>query len=404
MLGLLVEAVAIVLLMLRPWAEPTASGGRKALLHLPSTSDPTEPSYRGQPGPWGELIYTHINLEPADEFTEVKAGYFEPTQWHFVNYSREKLLGLLASSDLTPEQRGALSNTNAWQFASNAIIVMPSRRVVLGLSSRARSQIYSVLAEHRINTFHAMSFTFQAGEWEEWMAQSKLSEPTLTLLKRLTYERGSSICFSDLPEMFETISSVSERQRLLKTLMRNATLLMKLHVQPDTDVNALVAYWGRGRRSKDLLPLLESLKLTLPGMTIDVAHLLPAFARKRLFMYPDPEDGSLQDCYWTAMNFFNDPPDNRFMETTAWIKELATEYTSVAEPTFGDVALLLDPNNAPFHAAVYVADNVLFTKNGGALGQPWLLMRWEDLLARYPQNYQVRVSYYRRKHFAVGAL
>jgi hypothetical protein len=46
---------------------------------------------------------------------------------------------------------------------------------------------------------------------------------------------------------------------------------------------------------------------------------------------------------------------------------------------------------------VFIADDVVFTKNGANLQQPWKLMKMEDLLARYPEDYPLRVAMFRLK-------
>ena len=195
------------------------------------------------------------------------------------------------------------------------------------------------------------------------------------------------MCFSDTPQAFTRIPGIPERRRLVKVLARQSALLMKLRVTPGTDTAALTAYWAKGGRAKDVAPLLESLGKVPGGATMDVAHLLPPFARKRLNSYPFPPtepNKPLPDCFWTVMNFFNEPPDDRYHDDAVWRKELELDYTPVAEATFGDLVFFLRPDGIPLHAAVYIADDVVFTKNGGNLGQPWILMKLEDVLAKYP--------------------
>jgi hypothetical protein len=174
---------------------------------------------------------------------------------------------------------------------------------------------------------------------------------------------------------------------------------MKLRVTADTDATALTAYWKGIWRAKDIQPMLESLTETeVPGgVTMDIAQLLPQFARKRLNTYPMPDPSTpATDCYWTAMNFFRDPPDDRYYNSEVWQSELTTNYTVVTQPAFGDVILFLRPDNLPIHAAVYIADDVVFTKNGGNDRQPWVLMKWDDLLARYPQDVALRPVFFHR--------
>lgn len=359
-----------------PVPAPASAGSDEATLH-----------FKGRPGPWGNLEYVRINIEPPDEFVPVDDREFEPTRWHFLNYTRAQLAAFFNSCDLTPAQRMFLADTSKWQGATNGIFVAPPSELILELNPRARTQIYTVLAESEENPGHTWPATFRNGGFDEWFRSSGLPDATVAMIRNLTYSRGASLCFSDTPEAFTRIRSIPERRLLVKTLSRQSTLLMKLRVAPDADVAGLTAYWARGGRAKDVGPLLESLRKVPGGATVDVAHLMPPFARKRLNTYPFPpadEKTPPPDCFWTVMNFFNEPPDDRHHNDDIWRKELEQDYTQMAEATFGDLVFFLRADGTPMHAAVHIADDVVFTKNGGSLNQPWILMKLEDLLAKYP--------------------
>lgn len=90
-------------------------------------------------------------------------------------------------------------------------------------------------------------------------------------------------------------------------------------------------------------------------------------------------------------------PDDRYHEDAVWRGELERNYEAVATPALGDLVFLLRRDGSPLHAAVHIADDVVFTKNGGSERQPWILMKWEDLVARYPENYPVRTATFRQK-------
>lgn len=356
-----------------------------------------DPVLHGHPGPWGNLEYIRITIEPPDEFVPVDDRTFEKTRWVFGGHTPEQVARLFKACDLTPAQRAELSNPAIWIEATNGVVVTPSPRLILELSSPARTQLYKTLAQDGRNDFQMWPYTFRQGGFEAWFWHSGLSDATIALVKRLVYLRGQSLCFSDLPEVFAQIPTVAERRRLVKTLSRNATLLMKLRVTADTDVTALTAYWKGIWRAKDIQPMLESLTDVPGGAAIDIAQLLPQFARKRLNTYPWPDPATpATDCYWTAMNFFRDPPDDRYYNPAVWQSELTTDYSPVAQPAFGDVVLFLRPDDLPVHAAVYVADDVVFTKNGGNDRQPWMLMKLDDLLARYPHDAALRPVYFHR--------
>ncbi len=388
LLGLCVVEL-VVLIALTVTYRQLLNSNPKPVRRPAATFDRQAPLFQGKPGPWGELKYVRIMIEPPDEFVPLDERSFDKARWHFVGWQRDRLNRLFDSADLTPEQRVKLLNTNAWNVSSNEIVVTPGERLILELNTRARAKIYSALAEYAENGFQCWAFTWRLGGFDDWFQRSGVSTSVVALVKRLTYVRGQSLCFSDLPEVVAQIPTVAERRRLYKTLTRNSTLVMKLQTYPDSDVDGLVAYWAKGGRAKDLRPLLESLVNVPGGITMDIAQMLPPFARKRLNSYPiPPPDGqaSAPDCFWTAFNFFNDPPDDRYNDTAVWLEEMRTNYVTVTTAVFGDLVFLVRPDETPVHSAVYIADDVVYTKNGGDYRQPWILMKWEDLVARYPQN------------------
>jgi hypothetical protein len=193
----------------------------------------------------------------------------------------------------------------------------------------------------------------------------------------------------------------TEHRAITKALSRRTGLLVKLRVRPDSDLEALTKYWAPGGRAKDVGALLESLTKVSGGTTIDISHLLPGFARMRLNTFPKPPatpEEIQPDCYWTAMNFFKNPPDAPYVNDAVWRQELAENYTQAEHPTFGDLLFLVQADGVPQHAAVFIADDVVFTKNGGNQRQPWLLMKVEDMLARYPSSQPLTLVVFKPKN------
>ena len=143
-------------------------------------------------------------------------------------------------------------------------------------------------------------------------------------------------------------------------------------------MEALAAYWGVNGRRKDITPLLESMRRVEGGCGINLICLLPNFARERLYNHPyttmDPA-ATKQDCFWSAFNFFKDVPDDRFNDMAYVRRVLDAEYYKILEPSqLGDLILLTTHDMTVVHAAAYVADDLVFTKNGSAYTQPWILM------------------------------
>ena len=164
-------------------------------------------------------------------------------------------------------------------------------------------------------------------------------------------------------------------------------MLVQLKIQPDSDVAAIARYRGRGRRSKDVTPLLESLARLPGGAKIDIAHLLPPFPRSLLYGFPlasdKPEDAT-HDCHWTSLNFLKERPDERLTNIDFVKQTLLNDYYPVAgEPDYGDIMVLVQPDGVVAHSSVYLAAGVVFTKNGSAFSVPWLLSNLDAVVAFY---------------------
>jgi hypothetical protein len=66
----------------------------------------------------------------------------------------------------------------------------------------------------------------------------------------------------------------------------------------------------------------------------------------------------------------------------------------------GDIVALSDRNLNIFHVAVYLADDLVFTKNGFFSLAPWTILPMDRLKGHYAEHRDNwRVTYYRRKDF-----
>ncbi len=395
LLALCLVELGLILLLWWPAKAPRATDFAPHPAR-PGDQAPREPYFAGRPGPWGELEYIRINLELPEEFVDGEEQIIKPTRWFFPATSREQLNQFFATCNLNDAQRAELNDARRWVVEPDGLAFEPSGDLILTLAQETRTAIYSRLAQSKRNDYHAAPFAYRHGGLDDWLGNSGLSEATRELVKRVVYQRGAALCVSDLPELSRRIVDPTERRRLIKALSRASALLMKVRVRPDTDTRALTAYWGQGWHVKDIGPLLESLTKVTNSISIDVVHLLPPFARKRVNSYPTPlaPGQRAPDCYWSAFNFCNDPPDDRYFDDSVWRRELQEKYQLVEQPTFGDLVFLTRPDGVPIHCAVFIADDVVFTKNGANPRQPWKLMKLEDMLARYPENYPLNMAFF----------
>ena len=349
----------------------------------------------------GRIEAVQIPLASPDGVFPDRDKRLEAPKWFFENVSESSLTRFLNSCDLRPSEQRMFLDKRSWKIKPEGIEITPSEKLIWSLKPDSREQIYSVLAKSRANFPQCFPFRFPLGGLDRQFKQSELSVADIEKIRRLTYTNSGYLCFTDL-EPLKRVLKPTEFNELIETLYQVPTYMLRLNVTPDSDVDALVNYWGKGGREKLIAPLINSLAKVPGGTTLNVSFLLPTFARLRLYTYPytwkDPS-ASRQDCFFTSMNFFNGTPNTNFFDREYTTKVLGSEYAKVDRwPSFGDVVALSNGNGEIFHTCVYVAEDFVFTKNGVAPEQPWVLMKLPDMIMVYfPIERISHVSFLRRK-------
>jgi hypothetical protein len=154
--------------------------------------------------------------------------------------------------------------------------------------------------------------------------------------------------------------------------------------------------------------IFESIAEAPHGGTLGIINVLPPLPSSQMFVYPVPDNplngpSPVRDCHWSSFNFFNDVPDQKLSDPNCFLQKLKEDYSPAAgDPRYGDIALFSKPSGSIVHSAVYLADDILYTKNGATFTYPWMLETLSDLLKQY--SFQVEpgeklvVSYFRRKN------
>ncbi len=362
----------------------------------------------GKPGRWGQLKYTRIAIELPEEFVYVPPRSDDrEVRWFFKGFTRDQFVALLESIDLGDELLEKLLAAPC-ESAPDGLWVTPGDAVILALNPEARASLYSILVGFKENALYIDPFCYRPALLNERLERSGLTDQSLSLFKDLLYHHGPSLLlFADVEPALRKITDETEQRRFVKTISRRTTLLASLRITPDSNVAELVAYWGVGGRAKDLEPLLDSLRRVEGGTMLDVLHLLPRFVRQRLYTYPPAVDETTvakQDCFWSAFNMFNDEPDDRYADMNYAAEVLQTDYRHIVSPSqLGDLIFLATEDGTAVHAAAYIADDIVFTKNGAMYTQPWILMPLDDMVAiysiPYPSDRPLKVHYYRRASF-----
>jgi hypothetical protein len=73
-------------------------------------------------------------------------------------------------------------------------------------------------------------------------------------------------------------------------------------------------------------------------------------------------------------------------------------------PTFGDLITVINSQGDALHIAVYIAEDIVFTKNGMNVLQPWVMMRMDDMMSYFPSPEPLRIAIFRKKELAQSAV
>ena len=326
----------------------------------------------------------------------------QETKWFFENFSVRQLSEFVCTCRLSPEQLNDLARTSRVEVATNGCLVSPSQFIVRSLRPDSRARIYSVLENSPFNYGQQYPFRFAPKEFESRFECSRLSREKLLRIRDLTYTNRGDLCLADLQELPQILSQ-PEFESAVDALYRFPVYLLRLRVSEESDVKALVKYWGRGGRERRIQPLISSLAKVgkIDESSINLGLLLPDFARLRLYTYPNSWNDpavNREDCFWSSMNFFNDQPDPGFFQPEYTKRVLQSRYHSIeGEAKLGDLITLVDGNGNGLHMCVHLVDHFVFTKNGANVLSPWVIMKTSDmLLLFFPNKDERKIVIYRR--------
>jgi hypothetical protein len=360
-----------------------------------------------KPGPWGNIEYVPIEIAPPDELLPVRFWESQELGWTFEKYTRDQLEQLLVSLDVPPALRKEMLDDQHLKTVSDKLVMNPSPETVFALSPAARLGIYKVLAGCGLNDSSRMIIKLDDVE-----AQSQkwgVSKESLELFKSVSVPYKKYLVCYAFPFVLARTADFEQKQKLFKAVCRQKTMLVRLHVTTDSDIAALNSYWGRAVWTTDVRAIFDSLSHIPDGFWLNLVAFLPPLPSSLLYTYPVPQNPMAgpvvrQDCHWTSLNFFRNPPDNQLEDSVYVTQKLATDYYPIAsDPRYGDIALFLTSDGRVIHSAVFIADNIAFTHNGAGFCNPWMLSTIEELTDLYsftlPDDQKVDVRFYRNKSY-----
>ncbi|HVT46581.1 MAG TPA: hypothetical protein VHD57_02240 [Vicinamibacterales bacterium] len=399
---------ALVVLFVAPWVVVAMfyRGGRPQADAVSARSVPAAAAHAadaaGNVGPWGRLEVTPITISPPAEYIPRTWGPVAAPEWHFPGMTADAVAGFLASAGVSPDDIQRLRATARPEPLNRGVVVRPDERWLIGMPPDVRARIYLKLGRSPLNFEQITAYRYFGATSEAWLGSVPIEPATRRLVDPLIYRIGDFEYFADVDRIRSQIDDPEELQRLVKGLLRVATVVVDLHVDNPSDVKAITDYWGLGGHQTDIRPLLESIAGT--GHAIDVSHLLPIFVRQHLYRYPklgveDLEKPVLANCFWTALNFFNDVPDDKYLNVNVAVETLKRDYYVVNDDyQLGDIVAFSDGGGNLFHVAVYIADGLVFGKNGLSPLAPWTILPLDQIKGHYIEEADGwQVTYHRRK-------
>ena len=357
------------------------------------------------PGPWGEIEYHYIYLEASEQLVSHFALPSTRPRWSFPDTTSEELSALFDAARIPADWIDVWLSPQCLIKESGVLHVLLPLEHLEALMPEQRAFLYAELAKSPHNDFHRDPVFITSGSVPDFLNHTGIAPEHARWFERMCYRRGKVLCFADIPALIGRASGAAEARRLFKLCSRTRAIIARLKVTPKTDCEALLAYWTDANRRKDMLPLLHSLMDMRHAGTIDLLHLLPPLARKLVNSYPPlslGRHGRMPDCHWSSLNFFSYDAEDCYLDSRLAASHVLENYEQVSEPYgYGDVLFFVDgPNGGSYHSCVYIADGLVFAKNGDNAANPWILTRLEDQKQVYLSGQSGRIQAYRRKRAA----
>ena len=351
------------------------------------------------PGPWGRVRYVPLQISPP---AAAVRGFLEETQeirWFVMLRTREEVGTLLLNVGLDPDAVKGLLTRGGPTVDGRGWLLLPPPELVLGLPSDVRKRLYTALGQWQENPRHRSPFRLVDHASRDWREMAGLDDAVQARFERLVYDRGSLKVFTDLPLMLIAMkSSTAVQMRFLRSVCSESTYLATLRVLPEDDVDALARYWGVGGREEEVRPLIEAAGRAQGEIGVPLPLLLPGFPRQVLYTYAPPEDMRFLDCHYSSINFFNREADPRLLQGLYRDTFFNAFYEEVPEAgQLGDIMVMLSPSGEVVHSCVFLAGELVFTKNGGQRTLPWMLMTLGDLKEYFSTEGELTLRAYRRR-------
>ena len=357
---------------------------------------------KANPGPWGELTVSNIYLEAPDSVIDVSGKPDPVPRWTFPNSSATLVKDLLIKSGVDLALVERLISSDHLKISGSEIVIYPKLEDLLQIKGVVRDKLYTEISKYPQNDYYTDPVFILSGDVEEWLSEASLNANQKDVVRQMVWHRGNALVFSNVGILLSYAQNNEEIKNTLRAITRCMSLVVtkKFPLKPEQR-EVFMNYWIGNQAESPRMTFIKSVSKEKDlNDNIDIMHFLPAIMRERLYTFPSIKDGAkgrLPDCHWTSLNFFNLSPRDYYRNTSMAAIQLTQAYNQVSAPyQFGDVLCFTD-NGEGLHTCVYIADNIVLTKNGENILAPWVLLTLEDVSKIYKRSATTQIQGYRLK-------
>ncbi len=226
-----------------------------------------------KPGPWGDVSYTPFTIAAPDDLLPVRGIEEAGTDWFFKGYTSDAVVSLFQSAGMGHDLQLRWIAPSVFHIHDNGIELTPTPDLVYSLPDDTRAKIYEVLSQFPEND--SQVHFLRASDLDEHFAGSGVAPASIALFKQLCCQRGNYLMYAGLSALLGRLPSYEEKLRFVKALTRERTMLLRIHITPQSDLDALAQYWGIGQWGTDVKTIFESLSQIPTGTWMNITMVLP---------------------------------------------------------------------------------------------------------------------------------
>lgn len=380
---------------LLPWIGAAVLGG--LFWHFSASSATPAPTALAQPtaeaprAP-GTLVVEVIDL-PQPPYNENEDQCQVATSgWRFAGETPDDVRARLRSAGFNDATRDALMASLQCDATGCAGDVPDA--LLRRLPADARGSLYRGMASTGGQMF-ASNPHRRPVELPRWSSLAQ-TPAVATLLNELSWSEGGMWHLADVATACRALPDRAQRVELLSILRRRTGLSLSVRLGAVDDTEAVLRYWTLPGREPDeaARTLLREAKRT--SAAVPLRSLLRAWPARRLDRFPRADEAD-RDCFWSTLHFHDEGAEPFSVPTPeAFWSELNAGWSEVTatDARYGDAVVFMGTAE-PMHAMIFLAGDLVFSKNGRARSRPWTVSRIDLVRRDYPSLTAVR--YFRRR-------